>query len=89
MLGGLKEVEQELRKRYVPFYLLMGDPVENIPDFVVKNNAALLVTDFSPLRVPLDWTNKVAAKVDKSHIPVVQVDAHNIVPVWFASDHQE
>ena len=42
--------------------------------------------DFSPLRVYKNRLNKV---LQKTAIPVSQVDAHNIVPVWQASEKKE
>lgn len=44
--------------------------------------------DFMPVREHLLWTQKLAERVG-SEIPVIQVDAHNIVPCWVASDKQE
>jgi len=82
MLKGLAGVEKRLRTFGVPFILLTGDPVVNVPRFVCEHRASLLVTDFSPLRTPLAWHHGVAAKVP---CPVDEVDAHNIVPVWCAS----
>lgn len=43
----------------------------------------------SPLRVPMAWANDVASELEKQGVPVYQVDAHNIVPVWEASPKQE
>uniref|UniRef100_A0A7S2PXV1 Deoxyribodipyrimidine photo-lyase n=1 Tax=Zooxanthella nutricula TaxID=1333877 RepID=A0A7S2PXV1_9DINO len=43
----------------------------------------------SPLRVPRGWARDVAAACGAEGVPVVQVDAHNVVPVWAASDKQE
>jgi hypothetical protein len=33
MIKGLEEVEGVLRSKNIPFHLLMGDPVENVPQF--------------------------------------------------------
>ena len=94
MIEGLKEVEATLRAKSIPFHLLRGNPVENITAFVSQHKAVCLVTDFSPLRVPLSWVNSVAARLDSSSaaenlVPFVQIDAHNIVPVWVASSKLE
>jgi len=51
MIAGLKEVELTLRDRGIPLHLMMGDPTINIPAYVTKKNAIILVSDFSPLRV--------------------------------------
>eukprot|EP00597_Dinobryon_sp_UTEXLB2267_P008745 CAMPEP_0170094850 /NCGR_PEP_ID=MMETSP0019_2-20121128/27550_1 /TAXON_ID=98059 /ORGANISM="Dinobryon sp., Strain UTEXLB2267" /LENGTH=508 /DNA_ID=CAMNT_0010316357 /DNA_START=78 /DNA_END=1604 /DNA_ORIENTATION=+ len=91
MIAGLKEVEISLRDRGIPLHLMMGDPTVNVPAFVIKRNAIILVSDFSPLRVGKAWTQTVASALDAHgekegiRIPMVQVDAHNIVPCWVAS----
>ncbi len=95
MIGGLKEVETELRSLQIPFHLLMGDPVDNVSNFVRDQHAAMLVTDFSPLRVSTSWVKAVAARLDQGSgpvttvVPMIQVDAHNIVPCWVASPKLE
>uniref|UniRef100_A0A061QXU7 Deoxyribodipyrimidine photo-lyase n=1 Tax=Tetraselmis sp. GSL018 TaxID=582737 RepID=A0A061QXU7_9CHLO len=86
MLKGLRELEAKLAERNVKFFLLKGDPAETVPRLVEDTKAALLVTDFSPLRLGMQWRTKVAEAVS---VPVHVVDAHNIVPVWEASDKRE
>lgn len=93
MIKGLQEVEESLRQLHIPMHLTMGDPIVNIPSFVSEHNAALLVTDFSPMRIQLHWMTAVAAALDSSTIPRavphVQIDAHNVVPCWVASPKLE
>ena len=91
MIGGLKEVESTLRAKGIPFYLTTGDPVTNIPKFVDEHKAAAVVCDFSPLRIPMGWSSQIASAIDEADTkaPVIQVDAHNIVPVWVASPKLE
>lgn len=93
MIGGLKEVEASFRSLDIPFYLLMGNPVENILSFITQHSASMLVTDFSPLRVPAAWVKGVANALDQmpdaTRVPLIQVDAHNIVPCWVASPKLE
>jgi deoxyribodipyrimidine photo-lyase len=86
MLRGLAEVEGQLGKKAIPFFLLRGSPGEEIPRFVAEQKASLLVTDFDPLRVKLEWKRAVAARLK---VPMYEVDAHNIVPCWVASAKQE
>ncbi len=86
MIEGLKEVEIKLTKLNIRFVLLTGKPEEQIPDFVKEKNAALLVTDFNPLKIINRWKDKVKSKIN---IPFHEVDAHNIVPVWEASNKLE
>jgi len=86
ILGSLKEVEIELHKKNIHFTLLLGDAKTEIPKYVKKTDTSLLITDFSPLKES-EKTNKSIAKSIK--ISMIQVDTHNIVPVWEASDKQE
>jgi len=71
--------------------LFRGDCVENIPRFVSDSDAGLLVSDFSPLRFRCTNSDNVAAALARLDpaVPMHEVDAHNIVPVWEASDKQE
>ena len=86
MLKGLREVENELTKKHMPFFLLTGSPEKEIPLFVKNMSAGILVTDFDPLRIKRKWTATIAEKIS---VPFFQVDAHNIVPCWIASPKQE
>lgn len=45
----------------------------------------------SPTRIPLRWCTEVAEALDRRSegVPLYQVDAHNVVPVWVASDKME
>jgi deoxyribodipyrimidine photo-lyase len=86
MIEGLKEVEKKLDELNIPFILLKGKPEEQIPKFLKENNAALLITDFNPLKIIFKWKEEVKNKIE---IPFYEIDAHNVVPVWEASDKLE
>jgi deoxyribodipyrimidine photo-lyase len=86
MLQGLKEVELKLKSLGIPFILLQGRPELEIPKFIQEQKAGILVADFSPLRISQKWKKDIS---DKINIPFYEVDAHNIVPCWVASDKQE
>jgi len=86
MLKGLQEVEKGLLKNNIPFHLLIGYPEIEIPKFIEKNRAGILVTDFDPLRIKRNWKDKIAKRIK---MPFYEVDAHNIVPCWLASDKKE
>jgi deoxyribodipyrimidine photo-lyase len=86
MLLGLAEVAERLRVLGITFYLLQGDPGEQLPRLVQDLNVGILVADMDPLRPKRDWLKQV---VDCIHIPCYQVDAHNVVPVWIASPKLE
>lgn len=84
MLRGLEEVREELRALNIPFALLPKR--ERLPAFLQKVGATALFCDFSPLREPLRWKKELLETVN---LPVVEVDAHNIVPAWLASPKAE
>jgi deoxyribodipyrimidine photo-lyase len=86
MFAGLKEVERTLSILNIPFFLLQGQPEREIPAFVSKWESSILVTDFDPLRIKRRWKAAVAHALN---IPFYEVDAHNVVPCWFASPKQE
>jgi len=91
MCRGLKDVEKDCISLQIPFHLLRGTANDVLPQFLQEQRAAAVVTDMSPLRVPRRWVADVGASLAKASppLPLYQVDAHNIVPLWKASDKQE
>jgi deoxyribodipyrimidine photo-lyase len=86
MLQGLKEVEKNLQALNIPFFLLQGDPGKEMARLLSEIGAGALVSDFSPLRQSRQWKSAVAAEIE---IAFYEVDSHNIIPCWFASQKQE
>lgn len=86
MIRGLEEVCSDLHSKKIPFYLLKGEPVGEVVQFIKSNKIGCVVTDFSPLRIGREWREAIAKSIDVS---TWEVDAHNIVPVWEASEKQE
>jgi len=86
LLQGLKEVEKNLQALNIPFFLLQGDPGKEMARLLSEIGAGALVSDFSPLRQSREWK---AAAAGEMEIPFYEVDAHNIIPCWFASPKQE
>ena len=60
MLRGLKEMQPKLEKLNIPFFIVKGDPIKTIPKLVKDTKAALLVTDFAPLRDGRRWRDTVS-----------------------------
>jgi deoxyribodipyrimidine photo-lyase len=86
MLEGLQEVVAQLQKYQIPFYFVEGQPQETLPALAQQLQLGAVVTDFSPLKVGRNWRSQVAQALT---IPLVEVDAHNLVPCWVASPKQE
>lgn len=86
MIEGLKEVEANLKDKNIPFQLILGDPTTRLANLLYQQNASILVTDFDPLRIKRAWKESILSQLT---IPMVTVDAHNIVPCRIASPKQE
>jgi deoxyribodipyrimidine photo-lyase len=86
MTDGLKLCESKLLKKQIPFVLVKGKPEQAIPIFIEKNGIGTLVCDFSPLKINRQWKARVNRSIE---IPFYEVDAHNIVPCWVASQKAE
>lgn len=86
LLKGLEEVAERLARSNISFYLLHGEPDETLPDFIATHSAGELVVDFSPLRAPRKWRQRVSSHLS---VTMTEVDAHNIVPCWQASQKVE
>lgn len=86
LIDGLKKTAADLEKLRIPLYLLPDASVGRVNSLLTKLGVSLLVADMSPLKAARILVDEVAAAVT---IPVHQVDAHNIVPVWTASEKQE
>lgn len=87
-LEGLKETSQDLLAKNIQLHELVGEPHEVISSFVKEHNIGAVVVEMFPLRVAINWTDKLIDLLPRD-VPVAQVDAHNIVPVWIASDKLE
>ena len=86
MLKGLEILEKELADYNIPFFLLKGEPGNEIPEFIKSVKAGTLVADFDPLKIKRIWKREVAKKIK---IPFYEVDAHNIVPSLYVSGKEE
>lgn len=88
LVKGLQEIEAECNQLNISFHLFNENGGQEVPKFVRKHNIGAVVIDLSPLRVPMQWVENLV-KDTPDDVPVIQVDAHNIVPVWITSDKQE
>jgi deoxyribodipyrimidine photo-lyase len=84
---GLQEVQEYLTEHNIPFFILLCEHTEkDIVHFADEHKAGAIVTDFFPVHISKKWTDYVARHTATA---VYQVDAHNIIPCWVASDKQE
>lgn len=87
-MKGMQEVEQELKNKNISFHVLEGFAPDVLPAFITNHEAGGLVCEFFPLRGPRKWLDQLVETLPKD-VPIAQVDAHNIVPCWEASNKLE
>ena len=86
LFKGLEQTAQTLEQHNIRFLLLKGNAKDTIPKLIQEHSIGTLFVDYSPLKV---YKNRIKKVLEKVQIPFFQVDAHNIVPVWKASDKKE
>jgi deoxyribodipyrimidine photo-lyase len=86
MLRGLRSVARDLDNLNIPFFLLRGNPPQELAHFVKNHQIGAVVSDFSPLRLVREWRSTAAENLG---ISLTEVDTHNIVPCWVASPKAE
>ena len=86
LMRGLQETSRKLYNLNIDFYLLQGSAGFKIPELIEKRSVGTMIVDYSPLKIYRSRLKKVLQKVN---IPSYQVDTHNIIPVWAASDKKE
>ncbi len=86
MMTGLQEIEHRAIGFNMPLFIRQGDPAEAVPMFARELKAGMIVTDFSPLRKPMELKHRVASRLE---IAMIETDAHNIVPARSASGKLE
>lgn len=74
--------------KFIGGFDIQGEAEETIPNFVRECGASLLVTDFSPLREVQKCKEEICKRVS-DFVTIHEVDAHNVVPIWAASEKLE
>lgn len=89
-VSALKELQTDAKKLGIPFMIILDETGNQSPEklegIILNLNTSHVVTDFSPLRIQKQWKEKLATHLT---IPLIEVDTHNIVPVWIASQKSE
>lgn len=64
--------KQECKTLDIQFHLLHGSPGDVLPGFVSDRGLGAVLTDFYPLREPMQWLEDVKKALPKD-IPLIQV----------------
>ena len=85
-------IQTYIHTNVIIIFYFAGQASETLVPFMQKYGVGCLVTDFSPLRISRKWVddvkNEIGSKMSEE-IMFVQLDAHNVVPCWEASDKLE
>jgi deoxyribodipyrimidine photo-lyase len=89
-ITALKELQADAEKTGIPFIVILDETgnqsQEKLENIILDLNTSCVVTDFSPLRIQRELKEKLAVGLS---IPLIEVDTHNIVPAWIASQKSE
>jgi len=85
-LEGYRDMANEAEKRGISLLVKMGTPDDIIVPYLTNIDASALIMDLTVLRVSKKRREGVVSQLD---IPIFEVDAHNIVPLWVASEKKE
>lgn len=86
LFKGLEGVKIKLDKLNIEFVLVQDTARNALPRIIHKRSVGSLIVDYNPLKVYQKRLNNVLKNID---VPVYQVDAHNIIPVWVTSQKKE
>ncbi len=86
LIMSLKNVAENLAQKNIPFLVIHGDWAETVSREFNTRNASCVVFDQNPLLPVRTWRKGAALRISA---PVYEVDAHNIIPVWWASEKTE
>lgn len=83
----LRELEIRCQEKNIAFTVLIEhETVQSLVRFCVTHEVGAVVTDMSPLRLQQAWVRELQSSLK---VAFYQVDTHNCIPVWIASQKQE
>jgi len=85
LFRSLNYLEKTLKTHGIPFeFRSSKTPYDALKkDF---NESLLILTDFKPTNSAMECDKNVSSKIN---VKMIQIDSHNIVPVWLASPNAE
>jgi len=95
LLGGLELVQHELNAKHAPLHILCPQSHDKVASLfetriLTDLSPAVIVCDFHTLRHLRRWMEiEGKQSCETSRVPLWQVDAHNVVPVWHAADKRQ
>jgi deoxyribodipyrimidine photo-lyase len=82
LISGLQDLAMKCKDFNLSFEFLNGESWRTFAEFSKSNKICCIVTDFSPLKYSKALKSRFC---EIATVPIYEVDAHNIVPLWLAS----
>jgi deoxyribodipyrimidine photo-lyase len=94
LLGGLELVQKQLKELRVPLHVVKPPNHDQVGETLCEHldewQPRVVLCDTSPLVPYRTWLElQLAPLLSSRSLPLIHVDAHNIVPVWHASPKRE
>ena len=86
LFKGLEQAASEFQSKNINFIILKGLVGRVIPQLIESKKIGTLIVDYSPLKF---YKKRLKIVQNKIQIPFFQVDTHNVIPIWTASDKKE
>ncbi|CDO63016.1 deoxyribodipyrimidine photo-lyase, putative [Plasmodium reichenowi] len=89
-LKVLKNLEENMKKILnIPFYVLTIYMIDEFMEFLRIHDIKTIICDFNPLNETRIFIQNLVELSNKKKIKILQVDSHNIVPIWITSKMEE
>ncbi|KEG02744.1 deoxyribodipyrimidine photo-lyase, putative [Plasmodium vinckei vinckei] len=88
-LKVLKNLEEEFKKLNIPFYVIPIFMIDEFMEFLRIQEIKTVVCDFHSLEYQKQFVENLVQMSNKKKIKVLQVDSHNIIPLWITSKMEE
>ena len=88
---GLKNVYEECKELSIEFNVLFPRKGISVAETLLENTCTSksVICDFSPLKHNCISKEEASNLLNTRGIPLYEVDAHNVVPVWHATDKRQ
>ncbi|CDU18836.1 DNA photolyase [Plasmodium yoelii] len=88
-LKVLKNLEEEFKKLNIPFYVIPIFMIDEFMEFLRIHEIKTVVCDFHSLGYQKQFVENLVQMSNKKKIKILQVDSHNIIPLWITSKMEE
>ncbi|KJP87130.1 hypothetical protein AK88_03176 [Plasmodium fragile] len=88
-LKVLKNLENALKQINIPFYILPLYMIDEFSEFIKTHHVKVITCDLHVLHDEKAFIKSLTHLCNKRKVKMVQVDSHNVVPMWVTSKVEE